>query len=443
MKTPICDFVADYRERNPLRLHMPGHKGEERMGIEGLDITEIKGADSLYEASGIILESERNASRLFGAHTLYSTEGSSQCIRAMLCLAMWHGREQGKPCRVLAARNAHKTFLTAGALLDMEVSWLPVREEESYLAGDVSLEALSVLLSEEPPAAVYVTSPNYLGGQADIKSVAELCHQHGVLLLVDNAHGAYLKFLNPSAHPMDLGADICCDSAHKTLHALTGAAYLHISRNAPKDLRERARDAMALFGSTSPAYLILQSLDRLNADLAGDYPRRLSLFADEAEALRESLRRVGYTVCGEEPLKITLKAKEYGYTGQGLAAILEDRGVVCEFADPDYLVLMLTPAIGTNGLRRLSEALRSIPRRERISEAPPRLPVCPRVMSPRSAMLASSESVDIERCVGRILSSPSVGCPPAVPILISGERITEEAVACFRYYGVEVCSVVK
>ncbi|MBE6633418.1 MAG: aminotransferase class V-fold PLP-dependent enzyme [Ruminococcaceae bacterium] len=443
MKTPICDFAEEYRRKKTLRLHMPGHKGEERMGFEGLDITEINGADSLYEASGIIRESEENASRLFGAHTLYSTEGSSQCIRAMLCLAMWHGREQGSPCRILAARNAHKTFLTAVALLDIEVSWLPVKEPGSYLAGGVNTEALAKMLSEESPTAVYLTSPDYLGGQADVKEAAALCHKHGALLLVDNAHGAYLKFLNPSEHPMDLGADLCCDSAHKTLHALTGAAYLHISKNAPAGLRERGREAMALFGSTSPSYLILQSLDRLNAELAGDYPHRLSLFLHALEEVKTALRRTGYTVCEGESLKLTLQAKPYGYTGQELAARLEDRGVVCEFADPDYLVLMLTPSVGEEGLRRLSEALRAIPRREAIAEAPPTVPVCPRAMSPREAMLSPCERLPVERCVGRILSSPSVGCPPAVPILISGERITEEAVACFRYYGVEVCSVVK
>ena len=116
MNTPICDFVRGYAASGISRLHMPGHKGASVLGVEHLDITEIQGADSLYEAEGIIAESERNASALFGANTFYSTEGSSQCIRAMLYLALLHARERGvlRP-HIAAGRNAHKTLLSAVA----------------------------------------------------------------------------------------------------------------------------------------------------------------------------------------------------------------------------------------------------------------------------------------------------------------------------------------
>ena len=124
METPICDFVRAYAESEAIRLHMPGHKGKNLLGLEALDITEIDGADSLYEASGIIQRSEENASRLFGCPTFYSTEGSSQCIRAMLYLAMLHAKERGKRPLIAAGRNAHKTFLTGAALLDLDVRWL-------------------------------------------------------------------------------------------------------------------------------------------------------------------------------------------------------------------------------------------------------------------------------------------------------------------------------
>ena len=225
MNTPICDFVRRYAESKTLRLHMPGHKGKGPLGIEQLDITEISGADSLYEASGIIAESEANASALFGCPTFYSTEGSSQCIRAMLHLATC-----GRNRRIAAARNVHKTFLSAAALLDLQVDWLYPDSEGSYLACPITAETLENYFAtcEEIPAAVYVTSPDYLGNLLYIDALAAVCHRYGSLLLVDNAHGAYLKFLPDSRHPMDLGADLCCDSAHKTLPVLTGGAYLHI-----------------------------------------------------------------------------------------------------------------------------------------------------------------------------------------------------------------------
>ena len=121
MNTPICDFVNEYINKNAVRLHMPGHKGKALLGFEEFDITEISGADSLYEAEGIIKESEQNASKLFGCDTFYSTEGSSHCIRTMLYLSMLYGKEQGKSPKILAGRNAHKTFVSAAALLDINV----------------------------------------------------------------------------------------------------------------------------------------------------------------------------------------------------------------------------------------------------------------------------------------------------------------------------------
>ena len=190
MDTPICDFARDYGSKDNIRLHMPGHKGKNQLGVEHLDITEIDGADSLYEASGIIQKSEENASRLFGCPTFYSTEGSSQCIRAMLYLAVLWAKERGKPPVIAAGRNAHKTFLTGAALLDLDVRWLYPKNGGSYLSCNLTPEAVEAALEQETPTAVYLTSPDYLGNVADIAGIAEVCHRHGTLLLVDNAHGA-------------------------------------------------------------------------------------------------------------------------------------------------------------------------------------------------------------------------------------------------------------
>ena len=134
MKTPIADFVRRYGAGGTLRLHMPGHKGRGPLGVESLDITEIQGADSLYEASGVIRESEENASGLFGCPTYYSVEGSSQCIRAMVYLALLRAKAQGRRPLIAAGRNAHRTFLGALALLDVEVLWLMPRAGEGYLS---------------------------------------------------------------------------------------------------------------------------------------------------------------------------------------------------------------------------------------------------------------------------------------------------------------------
>jgi arginine/lysine/ornithine decarboxylase len=447
MNTPICDFVRQYAAGNPVRLHMPGHKGKPFTGPEPLDITEIPGADVLYHAEGIIRESEENAAWLFGSgRTLYSAEGSSLCIRAMLYLAQLHARQTGCRPLIAAGRNAHKVFLTAAALLDLDILWLFSEEAgQDVISCRITPASLdrSLAAAAEKPAAVYLTSPDYLGNCADLASLAEVCHRHGALLLVDNAHGAYLRFLTPSRHPMDLGADLCCDSAHKTLPVLTGGAYLHLSRHASPLLQDAAEQAMQLFASTSPSYLILQSLDAVNPYLEGAYPAKLAATAARVETLRRMLTENGWQTVGDECLKLTLAPKGRGYTGAEIAEILEKKGIFCEFADPDYVVMMFTPATEATAFDALLSALEAIPPRAPNTAAPPPLGRPERALSPREALLAPFETVPLSESVGRVLASPSVSCPPAVPVVVCGERIDERAAALLAYYGFSTCRVVR
>lgn len=439
MDTPIVDFVKAYAGSDILRLHMPGHKGKSILGPEMLDITEVTGADSLYEADGIIAQSEENASRLFGCPTYYSTEGSSHCIRAMLTLAMQYARQRGKAPLIAAARNVHKSFLSAAAILDLQIAWLYPAEGESYLSCSLTPTKVGEFLQQHQPAALYVTSPDYLGNMADVKSLAAICHRHDCLLLVDNAHGAYLRFLQPSQHPMDLGADLCCDSAHKTLPVLTGGAYLHISSHAPAVLTGWAKNALALYGSTSPSYLILQSLDMANRLLEH---WNASDFADKVAAMRRRLEEKGLIFYGNEPMKLTLDGAAMGCGTGVLTWQLQDMGIEWEFADPDFLVLMPAPSMTEAELARLEAALEKL---QTGNEAPVTLPeftACQPVMSLRQAMLSPAETLPVARCVGRVLAQPSVGCPPAVPVVICGERIDARAAKLLQYYAVEECCVV-
>ncbi len=443
MDTPICDFAENYAKRNNLRLHMPGHKGRGAYG-EAFDITEIDGADSLYEASGIIKESENNASKLFGANTFYSAEGSSLAIRAMLYLAVLYAKSQNRQPIIAAGRNAHKTFVSTAALLDFKVDWL-APEGSSYLSCPITEKYIRDYLNTADilPSALYITSPDYLGNMCDIKGIAKACKEKDVLLLVDNAHGAYLKFLPESKHPMDCGASMCCDSAHKTLHALTGAAYLHISVNAPEFFINSAKNALALFGSTSPSYLILQSLDRVNKHLANGYAKSLEAFVIKLDALKSDLIAHGYTLTGNEPMKLTVAPESYGYTGTEIAEYLLKNSITPEFSDPENLVLMPTPETSDKELLHLKNALLNLPRKTAIETLAPKLHLPKVAMSPREAVLQNAETLPVSECLGKILSAVTVGCPPAVPIAVSGEIIDEEIIKCFSFYGITHCTVVK
>lgn len=441
MKTPVCDFVAAYEQSGIARLHMPGHKGKGPLGCEGRDITEIAGADSLYEAGGVIAQSEQNAAALFGAKaTFYSAGGSSQCIGAMLCLAL----QKSKSRVVLAARNAHKSFLHAAALLDADVRWLWPRPY-SLLACPVTPELLENALAALPeaPAAVYITSPDYLGNVQPVAALAKVCHAHGAPLLVDNAHGAYLHFLPAPAHPLDGGADLCCDSAHKTLPVLTGGACLHLGHGLLKAEEGEVRAALSLFGSTSPSYLILQSLDACNLYLAGEARPKLAACVRAVEALKADLAAQGWAVAESEPLKVTLHASKRGWRGDALADFLRKSGVECEYADPDDLVLMVSPQNSPEDLEKVRAALAAAGQGSEAPQTPPQMARPRQAMGIRAALLAPAEEVPVAAAAGRVCAAPTVGCPPAVPVVVSGEEISPDAAAVFCYYGIETVRVVR
>ena len=444
MSTPICDFVRRYMQHEPVRFHMPGHKGVPVLGFEPYDITEIDGADELFTASGIIAESEAQAGALFGAHTIYSTGGSTLCIQTMLHLAAQYAVSKGQAPCILAARNAHKAFVNAAALLDIDICWLYPENNSSYISCPITAAQVKSVLqnSGKKAVAVYLTSPDYLGNMLDIQAIAEVCHQTGVLLLVDNAHGAYLKFLPQSRHPIDWGADLCCDSAHKTLPVITGGAYLHISYDAPSTLAQQAKASMSLFGSSSPSYLILQSLDAAN-DRMTAFRAALVRFLPEKETLVQRLAGHGYALTGDEPLKITLCPKPFGYTGMRIAEILEENGIYPEFYDPDHVVLMLSPENSVGSLRHLEKTLCSLERRETITELPPCVPHPDIVLKPHQALFSESETLPIGDCLGRISAAAAISCPPAIPLAVCGERIDQHVVDCLRYYGVASCAVIK
>lgn len=445
MNTPICDFVNRYAKKDTARLHMPGHKGVSFLGCEKLDITEIRGADELYDAAGIIAESEANAGNLFGfGKTIYGTEGSSQCIRTMLFLALQGVEKNGEKPIVLAARNAHKAFLYSCALLDLDVEWLLPAAGGSLCTCPITAAEVAEALAkmERKPFAVYLTAPDYLGYSPDIRAIAAVCKEAGIPLLVDNAHGAYLKFLQPSRHPLDLGAAMSCDSAHKTLPVLTGGAYLHFSAEWAEKVGSQAKKAMELFGSTSPSYLILQSLDRCNAYLAEGYPEKLTAVIAKLHAVKTALREQGWAFMEGDPLKLTILTAKRGYSGQEAAEILRQNGVECEFADLEAVVLMATPENTEADFAKVVTALRGLPKKAERQAAQMPLALPKRKMSIRQAIFSQWEEVDCKDAVGRICASPCVSCPPAIPIAASGEEITAEMLELFAAYGIEKIEVV-
>lgn len=441
MDTPIYDFLAGYAASDTLRCHMPGHKGHAPLpqleALYALDITEIKGADSLFEADGIIAQSERNMSALYGtAETVYSAGGSTLCIQTMLAIMKSEGR------RVLAVRNVHRAFLNAAALLGIDAEWIMPDYTDGILSGSLDPRAVERTLSEcGVPSCLYVTSPDYTGRTADIRTLAKICERYDSRLIVDNAHGAHLAFMPENMHPIALGADMCCDSAHKMLPALTGAAMLHANSRYSGLLKRY----MSIFASTSPSYLIMTSLDLCNKyiskQIRADISGNMKLLAGLRERFSSEL-----VFADGEPFHITIRASESGLDGNVLAELLRENGAECEYADSELVILLMSPVNTGEDYQRLADALESSLRGAGKSvgtKAVPRLSLPKRAMSIREAVFAECEEIPVTLAEGRVCGAVNVPCPPAVPIAVSGEVIDRSCIDVFKAYGIETVNVVK
>ena len=441
MKTPIVSFLKSYQEKSPVRMHMPGHKGAGILGFEGMDLTEIYGADELFAAEGIIKESEQNASNLFGCPTYYSTQGSTLCIQTICTILCEDAKSKGKKPKILAGRNAHRSFIHAAALLDFEIEWLYGNSD--YLSCKIHAEDLEKAIIESLPTAVYLTNPDYLGNLLDIKSLASVCKKHNVLHAIDNAHGAYLRFLKDSLYPIDLGADLCCDSAHKTLPVLTGGAYLHLSDSLNQVWKNDVKHFMEYFSSTSPSYLIMASLDAANEVLDTTFKNSLFECIQRVDGLKNTLVQHGYTILSGEPMKITISTKEFGYTGNEIANLLMECDIYPEFYDSDYIVLMPSPYNTKDDLKRLETCLCGIEGKPILVNKLPKLEQSKKAMNVRQALFSSSITLDVSKSLGQVCSSVTVSCPPAILPVIPGEVISESSIEVMKYYGIETIRVVK
>ena len=225
---------------------------------------------------------------------------------------------------------------------------------------------------------------------------------------------------------------MCSDSAHKTLPVLTGGAYLHIGND---KFIEDSKGALSLFCSTSPSYLILASLDLANSYLDKGYKEKLSKFIKKLEGLKALLKKRGFCVLNSDPLKLTIKN-----FGVQLSSQLKKYHIECEYESADFTVLMFTPENKGKDIKAVAKALTTPPKEKENTLFAPHPE---RIYSPREALMLTSETVDIEKAEGRILADISVSCPPAVPVLVSGEKVDKKAIEVFKLYGIERINVIK
>lgn len=446
MNTPIYDFVKEFNENNVSRFFMPGHKGRCFLGIEfeqlnKYDITEITGADALFVADGIIDESEKNATKLFGSReTIYSAGGSTLCIQTMLSLVKMKGK------KIIAGRNAHMSFINSCILLGLQPIWVLPKVSDKYgVCGLITADQIEEKIKQNPDAvAVYITAPDYLGNVCDIKQISKVCDRYGVDLLCDNAHGAYLKFADDNKHPLDLGVTMCCDSAHKTLPVLTGGAYLHLSDKC-KYAKSEVKNIMNMFGSTSPSYLILQSLDLCNWYLENRAKNEYKQIKTVVKQIKDRLKskNIPYLENEIDFCKITIDANKIGYTGDKLKSILYKYGIECEYSNSEYVVLLISPFLQGPDYNNLFAFIDDIKVKKEIYKNKVTYTLPEVVLSPKEAFEKDFEIVNVEESQGRICAQTISLCPPGVPVIMCGEKINNNVKKILKNSGNIYIKVVK
>jgi arginine/lysine/ornithine decarboxylase len=343
-------------------------------------------------------------------------------------------------------------------LLSFDIRWMSPESADFSLCRcelrPEDLEAHIMALNEECKkqnrksslAAVFVTSPDYLGNMLDIRALASTAHRHGLLFLCDNAHGSYLRFAEPSLHPLSLGADMTSDSAHKTLPVLTGGAFLHISENAPKGLEDDARNALLMFGSTSPSYLILRSLSEVTERVKKeDYVRTSKNLAK----LRKELESLGYLFYGNEPLKLVFDLRHSALSGEEFGDAMRTHRIECEYSDPDFLVTMWTPFnnFPEDGEKLFKAAKALLPAYKKSSGQKPELSThLPKVKHQPYEVLYRPHftmKVTDPALPGHVAADALISCPPAVSPVVAGEIIDENAIKILKYYGFETVEVLR
>jgi arginine/lysine/ornithine decarboxylase len=446
---PLFKALRGYIDADMTRFHMPGHKAGRSSPLYELfgdaldyDLTELAETDSLYDCESAIYNAERQTAQLYGVNdAIFSAGGSSLSIQTMLRLLSRRSK------KVIAARNIHRAAVNAMALLSLEPIWVwPTSFEGSSLPGEIRPQDIEAALKSNPDAVgVYLTSPDYYGVMSDISGIAAVCHRYNKPLLVDNAHGAHLISIDGGKyHPIKQGADMTCDSPHKTLPVLTGGGWL--LTNNDKFSRGDAKEAMSLFGSTSPSYLIMLSLDIARAWMMKHGNSAFESLMARVEGIDAYCRSIGFVKPSNallDPVRITLDTASIGITGGDASLMLRDCGIAAEMNDDRHIVLLPSPFNSEEDFDRLWRFLKhlksrkSLPLNKREAERPTIK------MGLNDAINAPNELLSAEDAAGRVAAEAKCPCPPGVPLVMPGELISNQLAKELKSYGVLSIKVVK
>lgn len=467
----LYERLEELRESDFYPFHMPGHKrnmtGHPLEEVFGIDITEIDGFDNLHHPEDLLKRMQQDAATIYQVdETFFLVNGSTCGLQAAISATITKGK------KLLMARNCHKAAYNTCYIREIDISYLyPQETEHPMIYGSISPKDVEDKLKEDPTiGAVLVTSPNYDGVLSDIKKIAELAHKYGVILIVDEAHGAHLPFasLFPQS-AISCGADLVVQSLHKTLPSMTQTALLHVQGERVN--RERLRQFLSIYQTSSPSYVFMATMQQCIENV---YKNRVWLFqelSDRIDGFLENTANLKHLrvlsrewakhngVYNFDKCKILVSTEKCILNGEQIYEILlKQYHLQMEMASKDYVLGIATVCDSEEGFLRLEKALKEIDSlceqgmdvitkrfpfiekqelscmeyiteshflfKERIEET--------KVFPIYIACEMEKEQMELNAAVGKVSGEFVYLYPPGVPMIVPGERITEEMVSFWR-----------
>ncbi len=434
MSNNLFESLTEYGESDYYPLHMPGHKRNPFASFDPykIDITEIEGFDNLHDPKGLIKEVQERAAMVFGADKTYLlVNGVTGGILAAISAVTDPGET------ILMARNCHRAVYGGAITTDLNVKYIFPGTAEGLMGGIAPADVEEALSKDPGIKAVIITSPTYEGFVSDIREIARITHDHGVVLIVDEAHGAHFSFGRTFPESALSFADIVLHGAHKTLPAFTQSALLHV--NGDKVDRDRLERFLRLYQTSSPSYILMAGLDRCISFLENEGRER---FAEYEKLIKEIRKELGGLkafriadesfigragISGIDPGKLVIMPSASYMTGVELSDRLrKDHHLECEMADAHHIIAMTSVMDSREGLKRLTAALNKMDKGAEYNSIDTGSEIIYPVvkMKMREAYGSRCRYVDIKEAEGMVSSDFINIYPPGIPLAAPGEVIT-------------------
>ena len=429
MKKYILNSVKSVSE--DVSFSTPGHKGREFDYLKfKYDVTELDETDNLLEPTSAILKSMDELKRIYKSKaSYYLTQGSSLGILTAIVANL----EKGD--KILVERTCHKSVYNAVILSELDPTYIhPIIDDRLSVPIGLDLEDLKNKIRTGGYRAVVVTSPNYFGQTLPLEEIYEVCKKYDTFLIVDEAHGAHLNFLPELSKLSSYNrCDIAIQSAHKTLPAITGSAFMHVYSD--RINRELLEKTLRLFQSTSPSYLMLISMEEALYFMKNSGRENLVKNIDRLRILKENLKKEGFYFLEGDSLDSTrLVVSKENISGYEIERAIKEFGIRAEMATPFCAVFIITAADDEESSAKLEYALKNA---SYIEDHPKAMNFSYRekiIYKPCEVFRKESKWVKLKNTEGMVSASFVIPYPPGTPILVPGEEVTDEIIKILERY---------